>query len=258
MEVAEIQTEKTNLVIVVLSHGAYGLEGQMPVPSEKSFDRAFAAYANYQKTREENEFSDVEVVFIGGWRGDKNPSTARLMSDAFHQLIGVDINAYPDDKPLIPVFVLGQSKETRRNLEELSEFLNTRFNPENTDIQIISQGYHNSRGRLDRLAQNLLGDFTKKTKFLSVEEIESENPERFEYAPELKRSASMAELVHILFIETGYVLDQLTNQKFTFEKIFYDGIDLFRRGSHFVNSITARLTKMPTDKSNSKQKTKSD
>ncbi|MCA9379971.1 hypothetical protein KC675_02200 [Candidatus Dojkabacteria bacterium] len=254
---AEIQTEKPIKVIVVLSHGAYGLDGQMPVPSEKSFDRAFAAVSLYQETLRENDFSDVEVVFIGGWRGDKRPSTARLMSDAFHQLIGVDINAYPDDKPLIPVSVLGQSKETRRNLEELSEFLNDRFDPKNTEIQIVSQQYHNSQDRIDRLANHLLGDYANKTNFLSVEELESRYPKRFEFAPEIKRTASMAELVHILFIETGHILDKLTDKEFTFERIFYDGIDRFRRGSHYINSIAARLTRTPTDKENPKQKSKS-
>jgi hypothetical protein len=64
----------------------------------------------------------------------------------------------------------------------------------------------------------------------------------------------MAELVHILFIETGYILDKLTDKEFTFERIFYDGIDRFRRGSHYINSIAARLTRMPTDKENPKQK----
>lgn len=89
--------------------------------------------------------------------------------------------------------MLGTSKETRSNVSELHQFLVDRFDPNQTDVVIVSQAYHDANRRLERLSTNILGEFDTNSRFLSVEDVEAQYPVRFSFAPEVRRTPTIAE-----------------------------------------------------------------
>ena len=184
-------------------------------------------------------YDDVSVVFIGGWRGENDPSTAELMSDVFNELVKSEVN----DISLTPVhaYVLGNSKETRKNINDLHDLLEEQFNPLTTEVKIVSQKYHNALGRLDRLANNLLGEFAEGTQFVTVEEIIVRFPDQFRETLELKRSPTLAEMMHILVIGTGHLLDRITRNNFRYEEFVYNDIDMLRQKKFAFNKLVGRF-----------------
>lgn len=239
MEESEILHPKKQLVIAIPSHGAYDIAGQYPEPSPKSLDRVNAALAMYIESINSGNYETVSVVFIGGWRGGENPSTADLMSDAFKKLLESETENIAAT-PLVS-YILGNSKETKRNITDLHQLLVNQFNPEITEVKIVSQKYHNALGRLDRLSDNLLGEFAEVTQFVTVEELINKFPERFEQTMELKRSPTLAEMMHIFVIEAGHLLDRITGNNFKYEEFVYNDIDVLRQKKFVINALVGRF-----------------
>lgn len=234
---------KKSLVIAVPSHGAYDLAGQFPTPSPKSIDRVNAAFVQYNESVNSGNYESVSVVFIGGWRGENNPSTAELMSTEFQKLFDTDEENIVNKS--ISTFVLGNSKETRRNITDLHDYLISRSDPNTTEVKIVSQKYHNAFGRLDRLSKSLLGDFADNTNFVSVEELEETYPESLARKAEVDRSPTLAEMVHILVIQAGRLLDIATGNDFKYEEFVYNDIDLLRQKKFALNVLVGRFLGLP-------------
>lgn len=223
-----------HLVIAVPSHGAYDFEGSITLPSPKSLDRVYAAAALYLEEQQTGKYGDIKVVFVGGWRGEGNPSTSNLMANVFNELVGADTNKST-------THVLGTSRETRANIKELNGFLQDEFDSRSTDVVIMSQDYHNADGRLERLAENLLRDFNTNTRFLSVERTEEDLPKRFMFAPELNRKPTLSERIHIFAIGVGHFLDELSGNNFKYEEFVYNDIDRLRQLKHSLSISASRV-----------------